>query len=120
METNRFNLEEISHYPRDWKVFAAHCLLVHLLCIKWVPPSNLGFQIAIINEILLGFPQPLQIFRNSILLHEVFLQRAGRPYSVLRLTMGWTVRILNPGIKGKVHPCTGTETLYRPYGPYGE
>jgi len=21
---------------------------------------------------------------------------------------------------GKVHPCTGTETLYRPYGPYGE
>jgi hypothetical protein len=22
--------------------------------------------------------------------------------------------------KGKVHPCTGTEALYRPYGPYGE
>ena len=22
--------------------------------------------------------------------------------------------------KGKVHPCTGTEVLYRPYGPYGE
>jgi hypothetical protein len=21
---------------------------------------------------------------------------------------------------GKVHPCTGTETLYRLYGPYGE
>ena len=21
------------------------------------------------------------------------------------------------GCKGKVHPCTGTETLYRPYGP---
>ena len=20
-------------------------------------------------------------------------------------------------IKGKVHPCTGTEALYRPYGP---
>jgi len=20
----------------------------------------------------------------------------------------------------KVHPCTGTEALYRPYGPYGE
>jgi hypothetical protein len=22
--------------------------------------------------------------------------------------------------KGKVHPCTGTEALYRPYGPLGE
>jgi len=22
--------------------------------------------------------------------------------------------------KGKGHPCTGTEALYRPYGPYGE
>jgi len=22
--------------------------------------------------------------------------------------------------KGKVHPCTGTEALYRPYGPWGE
>jgi len=20
-------------------------------------------------------------------------------------------------VKGKVHPCTGTEALYRPYGP---
>jgi len=23
-------------------------------------------------------------------------------------------------VKGKVHPCTGTETLYRPYGPQEE
>jgi len=23
-------------------------------------------------------------------------------------------------IKGTVHPCTGTEALYRPYGPWGE
>ena len=22
--------------------------------------------------------------------------------------------------KSQVHPCTGTEALYRPYGPYGE
>jgi len=22
-----------------------------------------------------------------------------------------------PSVKGKVHPCTGTEALYRPYGP---
>jgi len=26
----------------------------------------------------------------------------------------WKVR------KGKVYPCTGTEALYRPYGPQGE
>jgi hypothetical protein len=24
------------------------------------------------------------------------------------------------GKKGRVHPCTSTEVLYRPYGPYGE
>jgi len=23
-------------------------------------------------------------------------------------------------VKGKVHPCTGTEALYRPYGPQEE
>ena len=23
-------------------------------------------------------------------------------------------------VKGEVHHCTGTEALYRPYGPYGE
>jgi hypothetical protein len=23
-------------------------------------------------------------------------------------------------VTGKVHPCTGTEALYRPFGPYGE
>jgi hypothetical protein len=27
---------------------------------------------------------------------------------------------LSPLGKGKVHPCTGTEALYRPYSPYGE
>ena len=28
----------------------------------------------------------------------------------------------NRNVKGKarVHPCTGTEALYRPYGPQGE
>jgi hypothetical protein len=24
---------------------------------------------------------------------------------------------LNGKVKGKAHPCTGTEALYRPYGP---
>ena len=28
----------------------------------------------------------------------------------------WTHHVLLKG-KGKVHPCTGTEALYRPYGP---
>ena len=27
---------------------------------------------------------------------------------------------LDVKIKGKGHPCTGTEALYRPYGPQGE
>jgi len=25
--------------------------------------------------------------------------------------------MLRVKVKGKVHPCTGTEALYRPYGP---
>ena len=40
----------------------------------------------------------------------------------LRLCTGRTVHRGSRGIavllgKGKVHPCTGTEALYRPYGP---
>ena len=27
------------------------------------------------------------------------------------------VCVVNCKIKGKVHPCTGTGALYRPYGP---
>ena len=40
----------------------------------------------------------------------------------LRLCTGRTAHRGSRGIalllgKGKVHPCTGTEALYRPYGP---
>ena len=36
----------------------------------------------------------------------------------LRLCTGRTGHSGNRGTgKGKVHPCTGTEALYRPYGP---
>ena len=36
----------------------------------------------------------------------------------LRLCTGCTVHRGSRGIgKGKVHRCTGTEALYRPYGP---
>jgi len=36
----------------------------------------------------------------------------------LRLCTGRTAHRGSGGIgKGKVHPCTGTEALYRPYGP---
>jgi hypothetical protein len=41
----------------------------------------------------------------------------------LRLCTGRTVHRGSTGIallEGKVHPCTGTEALYRPPGPYGE
>jgi len=33
---------------------------------------------------------------------------------------GGGVRIRISSKKGKVHPCTGTEALYRPYGPWGK
>ena len=40
---------------------------------------------------------------------------------VLRLCTGCTVHWGSRGIgKGKVHRCTGTEALYRLYGPLGE
>jgi len=30
----------------------------------------------------------------------------------------WITRLHIPSfVKGKVHPCTGTEALYTPYGP---
>jgi len=39
----------------------------------------------------------------------------------LRLCTGRTAHRGSRGIgKGKVHPCTGTEALYRLYGPYRE
>ena len=43
----------------------------------------------------------------------------------LRFCTGRTVQRESRGIalllgKGKVHPCTGTEALYRPYGTEGE
>ena len=40
-----------------------------------------------------------------------------------RLTLGIkNAKLLSSDtfMKGKVHPCTGTEALYRPYGPQGE
>ena len=35
------------------------------------------------------------------------------------IILEWISRRCDVGI-GKVHPCTGTEALYRPYGPLGE
>ena len=35
---------------------------------------------------------------------------------------GYTTHLANGALenRGKVHPCTGTEALYRPYGQQGE
>ena len=35
------------------------------------------------------------------------------------VSAGWelTINAFPPGQVKKVHPCTGTEALYRPYGP---
>jgi len=36
----------------------------------------------------------------------------------VRLTVNGAVKdCLRKNVKGKVHPCTDTETLYRPYDP---
>ena len=35
-------------------------------------------------------------------------------------TSSWLVNCITNQLKGKGHPCTGTEALYRPYGLYGE
>jgi len=40
----------------------------------------------------------------------------GLPYRVTQ-PLATSVTYLS---KGKVHPCTGTEALYRPYGPQRE
>jgi len=36
------------------------------------------------------------------------------PYHTGYFLLSWILK------KGKAHPCTGTEALHRPYGPYGE
>ena len=38
-------------------------------------------------------------------------------YTIIRECINWCVLKLKG--KGTVHPCTGTEALYRPYGPWG-
>ena len=44
----------------------------------------------------------------QIIIREIFM---GPQVTLLRLTQGDTQK------KGKLHPCTGTEALYRLYGP---
>ena len=43
------------------------------------------------------------------------LQRNFNTYNIVR----YHTLVKGKG-KGKVHPCTGTEALYRQYGPWGE
>jgi hypothetical protein len=41
----------------------------------------------------------------------------GKQISYVKLYV--TILVKHKGKKGKGHPCTGTEALYRPYGPQG-
>ena len=41
--------------------------------------------------------------------------RTRRKFEIKNMSAVWRV-VFRLG-KGKVHPCTGTEALYRPYGP---
>jgi hypothetical protein len=41
-------------------------------------------------------------------------------FSVLGTRINEILDVSTSKGKGKGHPCTGTEALYRPYGPWGE
>ena len=42
-----------------------------------------------------------------------FISKMSESYAIYEIFLMWSVTYI------KVHPCTGTEALYRPYGPYG-
>ena len=61
---------------------------------------------------------------NCLRKDEVFIGKKKVKCTVvqaLRFCTGRTAHRGSRGLgKGKVYPCTGTEVLYRPYGPQGE
>ena len=63
----------------------------------------------------------VRIQRDDVTRKEILTEHGKVKCTVvqaLRLCTGCTVRRGNRGIgKGKVHRCTGTEALYRLYGP---
>jgi len=62
-----------------------------------------------------------RILQYGEVIHEVKLKVQCTVVQALRLCTGCTAHTGSRGIgKGTVHPCTGTEALYRLYGPYGE
>jgi hypothetical protein len=66
------------------------------------------------------FSVDICVTKFLLIMQFLLLQRKAKCALVqaLRLCTGHTARRGSRGIgKGKVHPCTGTEALYRPYGP---
>jgi hypothetical protein len=61
------------------------------------------WDIALLNKLKMGTP----------VTPEMYLA----PYSGIRVVLNILRSIKDGKSKGKVHPCTGTEALYRPYGP---
>jgi hypothetical protein len=57
-------------------------------------------------------PLTLYFIKNESLRYTTLAFRTAVSYFVV---CGILVCVLL--VKGKVHPCTGTEALYRPYGP---
>jgi hypothetical protein len=53
---------------------------------------------------------------------QFLLHWLGQKSPLTKVAKAVLLRTCIPGVKGKgkVHPCTGTDTLYRPYGPQAE
>ena len=58
-----------------------------------------------------------EILQNNSRVHPFWLHKERRNFEELKAER---VDEKLRKDKGKAHPCTGTEALYRPYGPYGE
>ena len=47
--------------------------------------------------------------------HNIYKNLYAGVYTMYCSSFSWD--LIYNRIKGKVHPCTGTDALYRPYGP---
>jgi len=67
-----------------------------------------------------SLPQCVQYFLSHITLFYLGVLIIIRPLTECLESCCQGQSDHSPHITGKVHPCTGTEALYRPYGPLGE
>jgi hypothetical protein len=71
-----------------------------------------------IKKLWLALPR-LAGHRTSKNVHPT-LPRGVEVVPVYQTAWLWVAKHRSLKVKGKGHPCTDTEALYMPYGPYGE